>query len=60
MTVKKKIIIMMLLIKKNDEIIYVELVQLKIDSIESTKISSINDLYNINKIYNELTYPKIN
>jgi len=47
--------------KKNDEIIYVEVVygDSKIYSIESSKISSINDLYNFNKIDNELSYPKL-
>ena len=57
MTVKKINIIMVLLIK-NDEMIYIELVYSKIYSIESTKISSINDLYNFKKIDNELTYLK--
>ena len=47
--------------KKNDEIIYVEVVygDSKVYSIENTKFSSINDLYNFNKIDNELSYPKI-
>ena len=46
---------------KDNEILYVELVygDAKIYSNDYSEISSINDLYNFNKIANELSYPKI-
>ena len=47
--------------KTIDEIIYVEVAygDSKIYSIENSKFSSINELYNFNNIDNELSYPKL-